>query len=144
VALHYVEDFSIEDQTEDSLKLRCQNEGIIDCQTLSNEENDMGPLTGFKIIELAGIVPGPFCGMMLADMGAEVIREDRPGGFDGTRDVLCRGRRSIAVNLKDPEGVEVVLRLCEYANALFEGLRPGVTERLGNVWRAIQNSFMAE
>lgn len=91
----------------------------------------MGPLSGVKIIELAGIGPGPFCGMMLSDMGADVIRVDRPGGVDGTRDVLCRGRRSIAVNLKSPEGVEVVLKLCEKSDALFEGFRPGVTERLG-------------
>ncbi len=92
----------------------------------------MGPLTGFKIVELAGIGPGPFCGMMLADMGAEVIRVDRAGGGNRrSRDVLTRGRKSIAVDLKSPEGKEVVLKLCEQADALFEGFRPGVTERLG-------------
>ncbi len=92
----------------------------------------MGPLSGFRIIELAGIGPGPFCGMMLSDMGAEVIRIDRPGAAAGrTPDVLVRNRRSVAVDLKKPEGVETVLRLVETADALLEGFRPGVTERLG-------------
>ena len=91
----------------------------------------MGPLKGFRVIELAGIGPGPFCGMMLSDMGAEVIRVDRVGGRGGRRDVLARNRRSIAVDLKKPAGVEVVLKLVETADALFEGFRPGVTERLG-------------
>ena len=93
-----------------------------------------GPLTGFRIIELAGIGPGPFCGMMLADMGAEVIRIDRPGGnpsAEGGHDVLFRSRQSIAVNLKNPQGVDTVLKLCESADAIFEGYRPGVAERLG-------------
>ena len=92
----------------------------------------MGPLTGTKIIELAGIGPGPFCGMMLSDMGAEVIRVDRTGG-SGKRvhDVLARGRKSIAVDLKSDAGKQVILKLCESADALFEGFRPGVTERLG-------------
>ncbi len=92
----------------------------------------MGPLTGFKIIELAGIGPGPFCGMMLADMGAEVIRVDRAGSSSRRNiDVLNRGRKSIAVDLKSPAGKELVLKLCESADGLFEGFRPGVTERLG-------------
>lgn len=92
----------------------------------------MGPLAGYRIIELAGIGPGPFCGMMLSDMGAEVIRVDRPApGRPAPKDVLQRNRRSIAIDLKQPEGVETVLRLCEGADALFEGFRPGVTERLG-------------
>jgi len=95
----------------------------------------MGPLSGFKIIELAGIGPGPFCGMMLSDMGAEVIRVDRPNpagaGSQRPRDVLARNRRSIAVDLKKPEGIETVLRLVDGADALYEGFRPGVTERLG-------------
>ena len=92
----------------------------------------MGPLNGFRVIELAGIGPGPFCGMMLSDMGAEVIRVDRVGGSGGRRrDVLARNRRSIAVDLKQPGGVELVLKLVETADALFEGFRPGVTERLG-------------
>ena len=94
----------------------------------------MGPLHGLKIIELAGIGPGPFCGMMLGDMGADVIRVDRPGGNPAGslgHTVMFRNRRTVAVNLKSPAGAEVVLRLCEKADALFEGFRPGVTERLG-------------
>ena len=92
----------------------------------------MGPLNGLRIIELAGIGPGPFCGMMLSDMGAEVIRVDRiADDSHRPKDVLARNRRSVAVDLKRPEGVEVVLRLCESAAGLFEGFRPGVTERLG-------------
>ena len=95
-------------------------------------ESDVGPLNGLRIIELAGIGPGPFCGMMLSDMGAEVIRVDRlTGASSRPKDVLARNRRSIAVDLKNPEGVEVVLRLCQSAAGLFEGFRPGVTERLG-------------
>jgi len=92
----------------------------------------MGPLSGYKIIELAGIGPGPFCGMMLSDMGAEVIRVDRHStATQAPKDVLARNRRNISVDLKSPEGVETVLRLVESADALFEGFRPGVTERLG-------------
>ena len=92
----------------------------------------MGPLAGIKIIELAGIGPGPFCGMMLSDMGAEVIRIDRPApGAPAPKDVLVRNRRSLAVDLKSEAGRETVLRLCEGADAIFEGFRPGVTERLG-------------
>ena len=93
----------------------------------------MGPLSGLRVIELAGIGPGPFCGMMLSDMGAEVIRVDRPAPARSSRppDILARNRRSIVIDLKTPEGVDIVLRLCESADALFEGFRPGVTERLG-------------
>src|SRR5438270_5885778 len=94
----------------------------------------MGPLQGIKVIEMAGIGPGPFTAMMLADMGAEVVRIDRVGGQPGgdpTRDVLNRGRRSVGVNLKHPDGVETVLRLIEQADGLIEGFRPGVMERLG-------------
>jgi len=96
-----------------------------------------GPLAGVKVLELAGIGPGPFCGMMLADMGAEVVRVDRASsarGGDAAKpppDVLGRGRRSIAVDLKQPDGVETVLKLVEQADVLIEGFRPGVTERLG-------------
>ncbi len=97
----------------------------------------MGPLAGVKIVELAGIGPGPFAGMLLSDMGADVIRIDRaaqvnPAQFDKVNlEPLYRGRRSIGVDLKNPEGRELVLRLVENADALFEGYRPGVTERLG-------------
>ncbi len=95
----------------------------------------MGPLSGIKIVEIAGIGPGPFCAMMLADMGADVLRVDRPGGhgvaLDPARDLLNRGRRSVAVDLKHDAGPGVVLRLVDYADVLIEGFRPGVAERLG-------------
>lgn len=97
----------------------------------------MGPLEGITIVELAGIGPGPFCGMMLSDMGAEVIRIDRSAavrGGDPERpppDALARGRRSIGVDLKNPDGVATVLQIIEQADGLIEGFRPGVTERLG-------------
>lgn len=92
----------------------------------------MGPLAGLKIIELAGIGPGPFCGMMLSDMGADVTRIDRIAKTPRRQgDILARNRRSLAVDLKQGEGVELVLKLCEGADGLFEGFRPGVTERLG-------------
>lgn len=94
-----------------------------------------GPLQGVKVIEIAGIGPGPYAAMMLADMGAEVVRVDRAAAVTGdfSRDnleILNRGRRSIGVNLKDPGGVETVMRLVDQADALIEGFRPGVAERL--------------
>ena len=92
----------------------------------------MGPLRGLRILELAGIGPGPFCGMVLADLGAEVVRLDRPDGPPGSRqDFVGRGRRSAALDLKAPGAAEAVLRLVERADALIEGFRPGVMERLG-------------
>ncbi len=93
----------------------------------------MGPLKGIRVLEIAGIGPGPFCAMMLADMGAEVLRVDRKNhpSLAGRYDVAGRGRRSVAVDLKKPEGVATVLRLVEQADALLEGYRPGVMERLG-------------
>ena len=92
-----------------------------------------GPLAGVKIVEFAGIGPGPFCGMLLSDMGADVIRIDRPGDGRPGRpaDVTGRGRRSIGLNLKDPADIEVALKLLEKADALIEGYRPGVMERNG-------------
>jgi len=93
-----------------------------------------GPLKGIKVIELVGIGPGPHAAMMLADLGADVIRVDRPGGqmlSFGEKDFMGRGRPSAALNLKDPAGVEAVLQLVESADILIEGNRPGVTERLG-------------
>lgn len=94
-----------------------------------------GPLQGLVVTELAGLGPAPFAGMVLADLGARVIRVDRTDGaglFSPSRnDVLRRGRESIAVDLKSPEGVEIVLRLAAASDALIEGFRPGVTERLG-------------
>ncbi len=92
----------------------------------------MGPLRGLKILEFAGIGPGPFCGMVLADLGADVVRLDRAEGPAGSRqDFLGRGRRSLGLDLKRPEAVAAVLRLVESADALIEGFRPGVMERLG-------------
>ena len=97
----------------------------------------MGPLKDYKIIEFAGIGPGPFCAMVLADMGAEIIRIDRVTGsampieFDPRLDVSARGRRSIALDLKRPEAVRAVLKLCRHMDGLIEGFRPGVMERLG-------------
>ncbi len=113
-----------------------------------------GPLSGVKVVELAGIGPGPFAAMMLADQGAEVVRVDRPGvaatadrptagagtlddeGPGGARptrpyDTMGRGRRSVGIDLKHPDGVEAVLRLAAGADVLIEGFRPGVAERLG-------------
>ncbi|NKB98114.1 MAG: CoA transferase [Pseudomonadales bacterium] len=94
----------------------------------------MGPLTGVRVVELQGIGPGPYCGMMLADMGAEIIRVDRAGSAGqaaNTTDILARGRKSVAVDLKQDAGVETVLKLVETADVLIEGFRPGVMERLG-------------
>jgi len=97
----------------------------------------MGPLSGKRIIEIAGIGPGPFCAMLLSDLGAEVIRVDRASTVADelpdfpSLDLLNRGRRSIGINLKDPEGVATVLKLIESSDALIEGFRPGVAERLG-------------
>ena len=90
-------------------------------------------LHGVRVIELAGIGPAPFCGMMLADHGAEVIRIDRPGANveEQECDVLLRSRRSITLDLKRPESIEIVARLAETADGLIEGFRPGVAERLG-------------
>lgn len=93
-----------------------------------------GPLSGVRVIELAGIGPGPFAAMLLADLGAEVIRVDRPAGRsfpDPGKDMMNRGKRSISVDLKHDLGKDVVLRLVERADVLLEGFRPGVTERLG-------------
>jgi alpha-methylacyl-CoA racemase len=102
----------------------------------------MGPLHGVRVVEVASIGPGPFTAMLLADMGAEVVRVDRvpspdgppdasPTAPDPSVDVLNRGRRSVAVDLKHPDGVSTVLRLVEQADVLLEGFRPGVMERLG-------------
>jgi alpha-methylacyl-CoA racemase len=96
-----------------------------------------GPLDGVRIMELAGIGPSPFGGMMLADAGADIVRIDRsdkavyPPHTEPHVDLLNRGRRSVAVDLKNPDGVDLVLRLVERADALTEGFRPGVAERLG-------------
>ena len=90
-----------------------------------------GPLHGVKILELAGIGPGPFCAMLLADMGAELVRIERKGAERRPSDVCYRSRRSLTLNLKHPAAVETFLRLVEKADGLQEGFRPGVMERLG-------------
>jgi len=93
-----------------------------------------GPLAGVRVVEIAGIGPGPHACMILADLGADVIRVERPGGqllAGGAHNVLNRGRPSVALDLKRPEAVETVLRLVETADVVIEGMRPGVTERLG-------------
>ena len=97
----------------------------------------MGPLKGYKIIEIAGIGPGQFAGMLLADMGASVVRIERPVNAEpvfaehARFNVMNRSRPSVAVDLKTPAGVRTVLDLCAEADAIFEGFRPGVMERLG-------------
>jgi len=96
----------------------------------------MGPLSGIKIVEMAGIGPGPFCGMLMADLGADVVVVDRlalaPGAIDlEDKAISRRGKRSVAIDIKTPHGVETVLQLVEQADALIEGMRPGVMERLG-------------
>jgi len=98
-----------------------------------------GPLTGLRIIEIAGIGPGPFAAMLLADLGANVLRIDRPDGaaivralgLDPCKDVLNRGRESVALDLKKPPAIELVLDLVADADALIEGFRPGIMEKLG-------------
>ena len=91
-----------------------------------------GPLAGVKVLEFAGIGPGPFCGMLLSDLGADVVRIDRKGAPSrGRSDVTARGRRSVAMDLKMPVAVEACLKLMQSADAAFEGFRPGVMERLG-------------
>jgi alpha-methylacyl-CoA racemase len=93
----------------------------------------MGPLNGYTVIELAGIGPAPMGGMILADMGAEVIRIDRASGANPLtmKDVSSRGKKSVVLNLKDPAGIETLLRMVENADAIIDPYRPGVCEKLG-------------
>ncbi|HEY7959701.1 MAG TPA: CaiB/BaiF CoA-transferase family protein, partial [Sphingomicrobium sp.] len=92
----------------------------------------MGPLKGVRVVEFAGIGPGPFAAMLLSDMGAEVIRIDRRGGRSPAKtEVTYRGRKAVALDMKRPEAVEAALKLIDKADALIEGFRPGVMERLG-------------
>jgi alpha-methylacyl-CoA racemase len=92
----------------------------------------VGPLGGLRVIELEGLGPAPFCGMLLADLGADVISVARVSSTaDRAARISERGKRSVALNLKHPDGIEAVLRLCEVAHVLIEGFRPGVMERLG-------------
>ena len=91
-----------------------------------------GPLSGLKVLEFAGLGPGPFCGMLLSDLGADVVRIDRKGsGRSSPADVTARGRRSVALDLKSPAAAETCLKLMESADGIIEGFRPGVMERLG-------------
>lgn len=93
-----------------------------------------GPLEGLKVIEFAGLGPAPFCSMLFADQGADVVRIDRKGGndpFDLKVDILNRGKRSIVLDLKTHEGMDTALKLIAKADVLIEGFRPGVMEKLG-------------
>ena len=92
----------------------------------------MGPLSGLKVVEIEGLGPAPFCGMLFADLGAEVISITRKSSSKARPESISeRGKKTIALNLKDPEAIEIVLSLCERADVFTEGFRPGVAERLG-------------
>ncbi len=93
----------------------------------------MGPLNGYTVIELSGIGPAPMAGMILADMGAEVIRIERAGAWNPlkSKDVSFRGKKSVVLNLKHPQGVDTLLRMVENADVLIDPYRPGVCEKLG-------------
>ena len=111
-----------------------RTEPVIETPAHPDASAPKGPLAGVSVVELAGLGPGPFAGMMLADMGAEVTLIDRPGGnvdYAAGQVVLNRGKSSIVVDLKHPEGRQVTLLLVEKADILIEGFRPGVAERLG-------------
>ncbi len=101
--------------------------------TAEDRRAHRGPLAGLRVVELGGIGPAPFCGMILSDLGAEVVRIDRPSqaGAESLVPILHRGRRSVTIDLKAAAGADPALRLVERADALIEGFRPGVTERLG-------------
>ncbi|MGW4874693.1 CoA transferase, partial [Streptomyces chartreusis] len=103
--------------------------------TTSRTTAGQGPLTGVRVVELAGIGPGPFAAMLLADLGADVVRVDRPGGqglgIDPALDITNRNKRSVIIDLKSPDGPARVLDLAARADILIEGYRPGVAERLG-------------
>src|SRR6188508_3513896 len=100
---------------------------------MQQRPDSRGPLEGLRVVELGGIGPVPLCGMVLSDLGAEVVRVDRPSeaGADPLVPTLHRGRRSVAIDLKTPQGADLTLRLADRADALIEGFRPGVAERLG-------------
>src|SRR5882672_6158281 len=104
-------------------------------RSTTNEDKNMGPLAGIKVIEMAGLAPGPFGAMMLADMGAEVLRIDRPDAPEakpGAKpNLVNRNRRAIALDIKSKDGLATLRRLIASADALIEGFRPGVMERLG-------------
>lgn len=96
---------------------------------MTNTTPRKGPLSGYRVLELAGIGPAPYAGQLLADMGADVIVVERPGG--GMRGVDMRGKRSVVLDLKQPEAIAALLKIAATSDVLIEGLRPGVTERLG-------------
>ena len=111
-----------------------RDEPVIETPNDPDSPDRNGPLAAVSVVELAGLGPGPFAGMVMADLGAEVTLVDRPGGgvdYAAGQVILNRGKRSIAVDLKKPEGREVALSLVERADILIEGFRPGVAERLG-------------
>ena len=107
------------------------------------------PLAGIRVLEFAGLGPAPYGGMLLADLGADVLRIERPGATDlfaVMNPPVDRGKRLLMLDLKDASAVELCLRIVEKADVLIEGFRPGVMERLGSApmsrWRAIRGSFM--
>src|SRR5436190_11546013 len=113
---------------------RSRRRGCALCCPRRPRVGEAGPLAGVRVVELAGVGPAPFCVMLLADMGASVVRVDRVGPASGdyaVNPVIERGRRSVAVDLKSPDGVQVVLDLVRDADVLLESYRPGVAERLG-------------
>ena len=117
---------------EDSKRASPVGADPADSAVLSTVPAVSGPLRGLRIIEFAGLGPAPFACMLLADMGAEIVRIDRPGaGATDPRDLIGRGRTNIGLDLKDPQAVAQVLDLLDHADALVEGFRPGVMERLG-------------
>src|SRR5262245_18409639 len=104
---------------------------------MTQPTNKTGPLSGLRVLEMTGLGPCPFAGMVLADMGADVVRVDRPAtgatalGLPTDRDVISRGKRSVVIDLKHPRGTETALAHRRSADILIEGFRPGVMERLG-------------
>src|ERR1700752_2123222 len=104
---------------------------MLDKSAPESKARTSGPLSGFRIVEFAGIGPGPFACMMLADMGADVVTLDRVGAKKNMKSVAGRGRKVIELDLKDKNAVAQVLALLDNADALIEGFRPGVMERLG-------------
>jgi alpha-methylacyl-CoA racemase len=97
----------------------------------------MGPLEGVRVIDLSRLAPGPYCSMLLGDLGADVVRVDKPGDDPRVLDMLSRNKRSLVLDLKRAEAQQVLHRLCESADVFLEGFRPGVTARLGADYETI-------
>ena len=122
---------------EDIHGSRCKNKFHKFKNLIQSMEKEMGPLIGYRVVEIAGLGPAPMCAMLLSDMGAEVLRVERIGaggldiGIPAKFNLLIRGRRSVAIDITKKEAAETVLRLVERTDALIEGFRPGVAERLG-------------